>query len=95
MPTSGEQWYYIVNGQKQGPVDRNALLRLIADGQVTYATPLWREGMSDWQPASAALGISTDVGLSPEPPETLAIERKQKITKNARLYRIVFGMPFF
>lgn len=89
MPTSGEQWHYIVNGQKQGPVDHNVLLRLIADGHVTHATLLWREGMPDWQPASAALGISTGAGMAPMPPETLALEQKQKTAKNARQNCIV------
>jgi hypothetical protein len=43
-------WYYASNGQQQGPVDQAAFDRLVTEGTITSATPVWKEGMADWAP---------------------------------------------
>jgi uncharacterized RDD family membrane protein YckC len=49
-------YYYAVNGQQTGPVSEEQLRQMVASGSLPAETPVWREGMADWQPFSVALG---------------------------------------
>ena len=66
-------WYYIVNNQKLGPIDDNALRQLIATGAVHSGTFVWKDGMADWVPVGsvpelAALVSSGRQSFSATPP---------------------------
>ncbi|MFP4107387.1 MAG: GYF domain-containing protein, partial [Phycisphaerae bacterium] len=50
-PPNDKQWYYLVNGQRLGPVDTATLQSMLRQGSVTGSTPVWREGMSNWESA--------------------------------------------
>jgi hypothetical protein len=43
-------WYYSINGGQEGPFDDARLNQLIAEGKVTAATFVWKDGMTDWTP---------------------------------------------
>ena len=43
-------WYYGLDGRPQGPVEEAALEQLALSGIIEWTTPLWRTGMSAWQP---------------------------------------------
>jgi uncharacterized RDD family membrane protein YckC len=43
-------WYYGLDGRPQGPVEDAALEQLASTGVIEWTTPLWRTGMSTWQP---------------------------------------------
>jgi hypothetical protein len=43
-------WYYLLNGQRQGPVDDAGLELLVRQGTVQDDTLVWREGLAEWQP---------------------------------------------
>jgi len=47
-------WYYHSGGQQLGPVSDAELTNLLQSGRINRNTPVWREGMADWQPLSAA-----------------------------------------
>lgn len=47
-------WYYESAGQQQGPVADSELDRLLAGGQITQDTLVWREGMPGWTPLRTA-----------------------------------------
>lgn len=47
-------WHYTLNGVQHGPVSREELDRLVAQGSVTGETLVWREGMAGWEPYSRA-----------------------------------------
>jgi hypothetical protein len=47
-------WYYHSGGQQQGPVSDAELANLLQTGRINRTTPVWREGMADWQPLSLA-----------------------------------------
>src|SRR5687768_4822184 len=55
-PRGPMNYYYAVNGNQTGPVSEEELRRLVSAGTIPATTPVWREGMADWQPFSAALG---------------------------------------
>lgn len=48
-------WHYVENGQQTGPYDDTAFNTLVAQGRVTPATLVWREGMKDWRPYASVL----------------------------------------
>ena len=48
------QWYYTVNGGKEGPVEYSDIQRLIASGTLTGSDYLWNETMGEqWSPISS------------------------------------------
>ncbi len=69
------QWYYLVQGQRQGPVDDGALELLVRQGIVQDDTLVWRDGLVDWQaygavkPRPAPAPRPEPVQSRPEPPQ--------------------------
>lgn len=51
MPTMTPQVQYMVNvnNQPMGPCDWNQLQQLVQQGQLIPQTPVWKQGMSQWQ----------------------------------------------
>lgn len=45
-------WYFVKDGQRNGPMGREALDAHIFAGEVDGATLVWRSGMSEWAQAS-------------------------------------------
>jgi uncharacterized RDD family membrane protein YckC len=43
------EWYYVVDGQRLGPVSDEQLNALIENGTVGGTTLVWRQGMPDWR----------------------------------------------
>ena len=48
--TDDEQWFYTQGGQRGGPVPADELRELLKTLTIDGETPVWRKGMSDWQP---------------------------------------------
>lgn len=42
------QWYYAINGQRQGPVSQAEFDQLVSTGQIKADTLVWRQGMANW-----------------------------------------------
>lgn len=61
--TRGQSWHVEIYGQKHGPMDRDALLAMMREGQVPLESLVWTPGMPQWQPAvrfpdfAAAMGV--------------------------------------
>jgi hypothetical protein len=61
-------WYYAQGGTQQGPVSAAVLKNLLASGQLPTETLIWREGMANWQAATAVAELSNQsVGVAPPP----------------------------
>jgi uncharacterized RDD family membrane protein YckC len=45
-------WYYAINGQRQGPVAQSEFEKLVSTGVITEQTLVWKDGMPDWKPYS-------------------------------------------
>lgn len=43
------EWYYAVNGQRQGPIPDSELAQLASSGVIKPDTLVWRQGMANWQ----------------------------------------------
>ena len=50
-------WYYANGDEEIGPVSAQELKDLTKDGTVGPETLVWKEGMSDWKPATAIPGL--------------------------------------
>ncbi|MCD9027349.1 GYF domain-containing protein [Luteimonas sp. BDR2-5] len=59
-------WYYLDSARhRHGPVPGDDLVRLLQSGALHAGTPVWREGMADWQSLSAVL---PSLGIAVPPP---------------------------
>lgn len=56
-PVPGVTYYVVVNGQATGPYDLSTLKQMIATGQFTSESLVWKAGMSEWVKA----GIVDDI----------------------------------
>jgi hypothetical protein len=56
-------WFYVLHGQRAGPVSDAQLDELLRSGAITRETLIWRQGMADWQPLH--LTRSSDPTLPP------------------------------
>ncbi|MEN9841112.1 MAG: hypothetical protein RL376_912 [Verrucomicrobiota bacterium] len=63
------KWYYVKDGQRTGPVEREELDARVAEGVVDGSTLVWRVGLSAWEPAHRVveLGVPPPVPVSPPP----------------------------
>ena len=63
-------WFFVKEGQRNGPVGRAELDARIAEGAVDADTLVWRTGMSAWAPAGSVpeLGLPPPVPPPPLPP---------------------------
>ncbi len=48
--TCGVMWFYVRDGNQQGPVSAGQLEALARAGTIDGETLVWRKGMADWQP---------------------------------------------
>lgn len=55
-------WYYMENGQQQGPVSEEDFEDSVKSGKIASDTLVWNEGLTGWKPYSA---INTDSAASP------------------------------
>jgi len=58
-PPLVSDWYYAVSGEKLGPVSYDALVALIADGQINEHTEVWNQTLQEWMPAGEVPQLDT------------------------------------
>ena len=63
-----DQWYYAQQGQRQGPVSEEQLKQLASTGQVKPTDKVWKQGMAEWQAASAVEGLIPKPAENEPPP---------------------------
>jgi hypothetical protein len=51
---------------RAGPYDRVHLQKMLADGYVRKETPLWREGLPEWQPLAEITELAPLVQVTEE-----------------------------
>lgn len=61
-------WFYAVNGTQCGPVDEACFQQLIAQGQITAQTPVWKAGMTAWLSAGQVPELASFFDASSNPP---------------------------
>ena len=64
-------WHYEINGVRHDNVAEDDITSLIVHGELTAATLVWRQGMTEWQPVSAPPPPrAAGGGQSPHPQRT-------------------------
>jgi len=53
-----ERWFYAVGEERRGPVDQDALFKMIADGSLRRSTLVWMKGLADWAPAGEVAALA-------------------------------------
>lgn len=67
------RWHYIHDGNQLGPVEEQALIDLIAAGELTTEVLVWHPGLPQWVPAASVIGsvlpppVPQNVQPAPEP----------------------------
>lgn len=56
------QWYYVLNGQRLGPIADDVFREHVQTGVIKADTLVWREGMAEWQPYGA---VSSPLTVAP------------------------------
>ncbi|WP_162136246.1 GYF domain-containing protein [Zavarzinella formosa] len=52
-----QEWYYSVEGDRQGPVSAQELKKLVEAGTLKATDLVWKDGMADWVPAKTIKGL--------------------------------------
>jgi membrane protease subunit (stomatin/prohibitin family) len=52
-PPPIDSYFIVLNGQQAGPFDLNQLAQMAVQGNFNQSTLVWKQGMSNWQAASA------------------------------------------
>jgi len=55
-----QQWYWMQDGQKHGPIETAGLRELARNGQLKPTDLIWREGLPHWVPATQGRGLFPD-----------------------------------
>ncbi|ATC63257.1 hypothetical protein CMV30_04415 [Nibricoccus aquaticus] len=55
-------WYYAINGQRQGPIAQIEFEKLVSTGVINEQTLVWKEGMGDWKPYSQVKAVLVPAG---------------------------------
>lgn len=66
-PSEPAWWYAQLPVGRRGPLRREQLLQLIAEGAVQRDTPLWRHGLPAWMPAQDCFGPAFRAAAQPQP----------------------------
>ena len=67
-PMPAQSTFFVaVNGQQSGPFDMNALSSMVAKGQLTKDTLVWKQGMPAWAAAGTVQELSSLFGAVPPP----------------------------
>lgn len=67
-PPPSSSYHIANNGQQKGPFSTEQLKQLVATGELTPDTHVWKQGMSDWQLASQVEEFRNILGSIPPPP---------------------------
>lgn len=62
-------WYFMTQGKKRGPVDVARLKYLVLNGGLLPTDVVWREGLSEWIPATQVEGLFPETAPQPQPDE--------------------------
>jgi RsiW-degrading membrane proteinase PrsW (M82 family) len=74
-----DRWFYAVGEERRGPVEKDELLKMIADGRLRRTTLVWTRSLTDWTPAGKLAELKTaDWPASPRGEDTVPTLPKRK-----------------
>ena len=72
------QWYYVYNGQQQGPVDEGTMQQLMQNRTINTNTLVWQVGMPSWLPLQSTTlqALVPVTNVPPAPPQVVSTHNK-------------------
>ncbi|MHC4118405.1 MAG: RDD family protein [Planctomycetota bacterium] len=61
------QWYYVVDGQRVGPIAENNLFQMFRGGRLRPDTMVWTSELKDWMEARSVAGLLENAARMPRP----------------------------
>jgi TM2 domain-containing membrane protein YozV len=78
-----QEWYYSVDGGREGPVAAAELKKLADAGSLKPDDLVWKDGMSDWAPAKSIKGLFAAASAAAAGPSKSAEQRAAKVREAA------------
>ncbi|WP_028582423.1 AIM24 family protein [Desulfogranum japonicum] len=66
-------WYIAINGKSQGPFSREQVIGELSSGRYDANTLVWRDGFSDWVPATSVQELQQNASPATAPPPPAAM----------------------
>ena len=77
------EWYYMLNGEQQGPVTESQLQQMIGLGNVKDTDHVWKDGMIDWQEIRNVPDLSVQQANAPQPMMQQPMMQQPMMPQNA------------
>ena len=69
-PIPAAAYHVAINGQATGPFDTSALMQMVASGQLTADSLVWKNGMAQWEKAGTVDELKNLFSTMPPIPPT-------------------------
>ncbi len=76
-----ESWYYVLKGQRQGPVDVGVITTLVQSQQLREDDYIWKKGFDNWRKLKDVAELQNLVGASPSVPDFVAPKKEESSQK--------------
>ena len=73
-----DRWFYAVGEERRGPVEKDELLKMIADGRLRRTTLVWTRSLTDWAPAGELAELKDADWPAPRGEDTVPTVPKKK-----------------
>jgi RsiW-degrading membrane proteinase PrsW (M82 family) len=90
-----DRWFYAVGEERRGPVEKDELLRMIAEGRLRRTTLVWTKTLADWTPAGELAELNSAEWPAPagsEDTQPTAVTRKKRAFEAPSAGRILQGI---
>jgi len=71
-----KEWYAYIKSKQTGPLSIDEISEFIQNGEITFATLVWKNGMADWQQAQFIPELKNSLKLPIRTPERRASQTK-------------------
>ena len=80
-----DRWFYAVGEERRGPVEKDEVLKMIADGRLRSTTLVWTRSLTDWAPAGEMAELKDADWPAPRGEDTVpTVPKKKKATAAPR-----------
>lgn len=73
-----DRWFYAVGEERRGPVEKDEVLKMIADGRLRSTTLVWTRSLTDWAPAGELAELKDADWPAPRGEDTVPTVPKKK-----------------
>lgn len=71
LPNNNHQYYVVINGQQNGPLNFSSVVSLLQNNTLTNESMIWRNGMAGWEKLAQQPEFANVIGCPPPLPPTV------------------------